>query len=58
MPNAALKEILSSAYFAIISLKHFQLPGINKPGHDKQRPAKIPKNKNKKNLINNFNFTN
>ena len=31
----ALIEILSSADFAIISLKHFQFPGINIPGHEK-----------------------
>ena len=33
--NAAFTEILSSADFAIISLKHFQFSGIIKPGHDK-----------------------
>ena len=48
---AALKEILSSAIFVIISLKHFQFFGVNKPGHDKKRPTKIPKNMNKKYLI-------
>ena len=48
---AALKEILSSEIFVIISLKHFQFSGVNKPGHDKKRPIKIPKDSNKKNLI-------
>ena len=33
--NAAFKEILSSADFAIIWLKHFQFSGITNPGHDK-----------------------
>ena len=33
--NAAFKEILSSADFEIILLKHFQFSGITKPGHDK-----------------------
>ena len=34
-----------------MSLKHFQFSGITKPGHDKQRPAKSPKDRDKKNLI-------
>ena len=51
LQRKAAWEILSSADFAIILLKHFQFPGINIPGHDKERPAKTPKNRNKKYLI-------
>ena len=49
--NNAFIEILSSDDFAMISLKHFQFFEIIIPGHDKERPAKIPKNRIKKDLI-------
>ena len=49
--NTAFIEILSSADFVIISLKHFQFFEITIPGQDKYRPAKIPQNRNKKYFI-------
>ncbi len=44
-------EILSSADFSMISMKHSQLFEINIPGQDIQRPKKNPENKSKKNRI-------
>ena len=44
-------DILSSADFAIISLKHFQFLEVIIPGQEKYRPKIIPENRNKKDLI-------